>query len=66
MPKFRKKPVVIEARQFNGTSAHAQTLLWLYTAITFHGDGYLTIKTLEGAPLATPGGQREPNGGRND
>ena len=55
MPKFRKKPVVIEAWQFDGSSASAQPLLSFSGAITFHGDGYLTIKTLEGEMRADAG-----------
>ena len=58
MPKFRKKPVVIEARQFTGgdVSVH-EILMW--------GDDYrcpmtfkepdLIISTIEGDMRATPG-----------
>lgn len=61
MPKFRKKPVVIEARQFDGTQASAATLAeWIGPSADVLnsevlGPQRLHIKTLEGVHEATPG-----------
>ena len=61
MPKFRKKPVVIEARQYDGSNAHA-LVKWMYTnrasAVVDHshrGPALPTIKiyTLEGEYTAS-------------
>lgn len=50
MPKFRKKPVVIEAVQIPCGSADVPE--WLHKAIrdgmAYYQGGYLVIKTLEG------------------
>lgn len=57
MPKFRKKPVVIEAEQFTGTNA-AQILYWVGShaphdpherLALVDDEGTLKIKTLESA-----------------
>ncbi len=48
MPKFRKKPVVIEAWQFDGTNFPAcYPFVW--------AEGELKIGTLEGDMLVSPG-----------
>jgi hypothetical protein len=56
MPKFRKKPVVIEAVQFTGDNAHE---VWqLCAAAEFHNNmpgTFMLIKTLEGNMVADPG-----------
>lgn len=60
MSKFRKKPVVIEARHYDGTEECAYKLIdWIDQA---GGDGVLDpddnavcIKTLEGVMAASPG-----------
>lgn len=60
MPKFRKKPVVIEAIQFTRVPTVAPD--WLAEAyregvVWYHGgdEPYLTIKTLEGDHRANVG-----------
>lgn len=59
MGKFRKKPGVIEAWQFDGTFAGAQAIILLDTDhICFGGgetDGVLQIETLAGIMTAAPG-----------
>jgi hypothetical protein len=68
MPKFRKKPVVIEARQFHGTHENAQDIIDWMNAANPHFDesdsatwtvshyyGELKIRTLEGEMTANPG-----------
>lgn len=52
MPKFRKKPVVVEARQFTGgrKKTNADALVrWIVKngGIAFVHNGYLYINTLE-------------------
>ena len=59
MPKFRKKPVEIEAWQLPlaGTAASRELLEFLNNSlrrISFSDDGSLTIETLEGDMLAMP------------
>lgn len=58
MPFFRKKPVVIGAREFKDTSASRNSILaWLDkhdTLATWDADG-IRIPTLEGTHLASPG-----------
>lgn len=59
MPKFRKKPVVIEAVHFNGSWASAPNAFVLSEqdniAWSGEGGGTLTIETLEGTMTASPG-----------
>jgi hypothetical protein len=63
MAKFRKKPVVIEAMQFDGTHATASPIYrWsggnhtLEDPICYdNAKGLLLIKTLEGVMTAQPG-----------
>ena len=55
MPKFRKKPIVIEAIQFDGSPESAQEIYNLSTReISYIGDR-LTIRTLEGDMTANVG-----------
>jgi hypothetical protein len=58
MPKFRKKPVVIEARQLHpmatGSPCNCNELVaWIGTTAYIVGEG-IEIDTLEGAMKATP------------
>lgn len=66
MPKFRKKPVEIEARQWDGTEAGALPILtWITKArndaeAAFYCEGpndikEIEIRTLEGDMCASPG-----------
>ncbi len=63
MPKFRKKPVVIEARQFDGSIEGAnEVLAWIGSygadakrAHLTQPDQGIVIPTLEGDHLAMPG-----------
>lgn len=60
MPSFRKKPVVIEARQWEPSSPRTSGTLagWLMTnGVDFEivKDNKLSIITLEGAMEASPG-----------
>ncbi|MBS0344328.1 MAG: hypothetical protein JSS56_27820 [Proteobacteria bacterium] len=60
MALFRKKPVVIEARQFDGTLPCAEKLLpWIGDRASWAGEsadcGTLIIATLEGTHAASPG-----------
>lgn len=55
MPMFRKKPVVIEARQYDGTNLF-ELGKWMGLGVfqeTF--DGNMPIETLEGTMEAAPG-----------
>lgn len=45
--KFRKKPVVIEAVQYDGTKENLAAILRLGNSIMLYSD-HLVIKTLEG------------------
>lgn len=59
MPKFRKKPVVIEAVQFRG-GEHSYEMDQLVggpssSNIRYLEDGTMLIKTLEGEMTAQPG-----------
>lgn len=60
MPKFRKKPVVIEAEQFDGTQSEAERLRsWVGNAmasVSFPDGGrwVIDIATLEGTMRAMP------------
>lgn len=57
--KYRKRPVVIEARPFDGSWASAQPLLeWIGKSASWRAvgeDHQLIIRTLEGEHLASPG-----------
>lgn len=68
--KYRKKPVEIEAMQWDGTAAGATPIIdWALSnggSVTYRCDGpggcpgtegshYLVIETLEGSMLASPG-----------
>ena len=67
MPKFRKKPVVIEAMQFDGSWESAQPILqWMEQHKPIDRSGprwsdagaagpYIHINTLEGEMTASPG-----------
>jgi len=60
MPKFRKKPVVIEAWQFDGSWESARPIIaWINDKHTswryFYHDGSMIIRTLEGDMVASPG-----------
>jgi hypothetical protein len=61
MPKFRKKPVVVEAIQFVEQDTHhwGNAPTWLYTAlendVVFVQDRKLNIRTLEGVMTADLG-----------
>jgi hypothetical protein len=60
MPKFRKKPVVIEAMLYPGfREIHeaSRVFLWLdeHEAEYNHNSGWLTITTLEGSMRVSPG-----------
>ena len=52
MPKFRKKPVVIEAVQFNGTN-YDEIADFCQPRDTYVGENSLIIKTLEGEHIAS-------------
>lgn len=54
MPKFRKKPVVIEAVKFNGTNG-AEVCLFTHQVLEATGKGELIISTLEGDHIASTG-----------
>lgn len=63
MSKFRKKPVVIEARQYDGSNG-GLLIAWMARTIdaaasetidAWIGDAYLEIKTLEGTMRADKG-----------
>ena len=68
MSKYRKKPVEIEARQWDGTASGATPLInWMLdndTAARYYAPGeyshivaetYIAIDTLEGQIVASPG-----------
>ena len=54
MPMFRKKPVVIEAVQFDGTFASVEEML-IPSCSQDLGSNTLEIETLEGVMTAQPG-----------
>jgi hypothetical protein len=56
MPKFKKKPVVIEARRFNadGPGDAYQLVEWIGDSAYIY-DGKVAIKTLEGTVTADVG-----------
>lgn len=54
--KFKKKPVVIEAIQFDGSAESARMItMWSGQVCVGSPGGALTIKTLEGEMKANPG-----------
>lgn len=58
MPRFRKKPVEIEARQIDSADydGMCEIVAWCGgRAVDFHDDAVLAIDTLEGTMLASPG-----------
>lgn len=60
MPFFTKKPVTIEARQFDGTLKSASAICnWISQSgserTAIYGADYMIIKTLEGEHCANPG-----------
>lgn len=59
MPRFRKKPVVIEARQFDGSAESRDDIFnWLDqfdTAARTADGNSISIDTLEGVHRASPG-----------
>ena len=55
MSKFRKKPVVIEAEQFDGTAESCERICGLYPDVHFVWTDQLIITTLEGTMYASPG-----------
>lgn len=56
MPKFRKKPVVIEAFQWDGTDIMAEHLRqWSDHQVRAHGGASCFVDTLEGTMEAKPG-----------
>ncbi|MBN3993860.1 MAG: hypothetical protein HWQ36_26100 [Nostoc sp. NMS2] len=63
MPQFRKKPVVIEAIQFNGLTSYLEIVEWMKSCgDTFALAGELKysmpimlLQTLEGTMAANPG-----------
>lgn len=59
MGLYRKKPVVIEAFQWNGNADQTDDPVWIVEAIkagkVIIGQGILQIETLEGVMEAKPG-----------
>ena len=55
MPKFRKKPIVIEAVQFDGTKNNLAEISRLSYNIGVYAPCVLAIKTLEGNMTASIG-----------
>ncbi len=62
MGKFRKKPIVIEAMQFDGSIECADTLMREYASNVWPNTlpdgtflGQMVINTLEGRMIANPG-----------
>lgn len=53
MPKFRKKPMVVEARRYDGGN-HTEIVTWTGYVAYQKGDG-LFVLTLEGTLEADPG-----------
>ena len=58
MPKFRKRPVVIEAIQFNGLDSYLEIAEWMKICNATKEVRYATpimlIQTLEGTMAANP------------
>ena len=55
MTKFRKKPIVIEAIQFDGTPDSYHRILVLSDKVIHYQGGLLMIETLEGTMKAIKG-----------
>jgi len=55
MPKFRKKPVVIDAMQWDGTEASAADIMHWCGQRLVCGNGMMIIHTLEGDMRASRG-----------
>jgi hypothetical protein len=57
MPNFRKKPVVIEAWQFDGSWASASPIIQMADSMSWtdSNGGQIEIDTLEGAMTASAG-----------
>lgn len=57
MPKFRKKPVVIEAMQFDGSWESVRALVEAHEAVTWSSrdGGIVRIATLEGEMIGSAG-----------
>ena len=55
MPKFRKKPVVIEAHRWNGSRENALEIAAWCSGDVLHSPTRLMIHTLEGDMLTDPG-----------
>jgi hypothetical protein len=57
MPRYRKKPVVVEAMRYGGEQDHNLIRLFVGNNFPLHhlGDGVLGIQTLEGMMNANPG-----------
>ncbi len=53
--KFRKKPIVIDATQFDGTRDGALKLGLHYSGATDAGEEHYFVRTLEGLMRAMPG-----------
>lgn len=63
MPRFRKKPVVIEAVQFNGLTSYLEIVEWMKSSGDInalanevrYSEPLMLIQTLEGTMAANPG-----------
>lgn len=59
MSLYRKKPIVIEARQWDGSITGASHIIdWLLAndrTARYHDEGFLKIDTLEGMMTGEPG-----------
>lgn len=56
MPKYRKKPVEIEAEKWEGNQgSHIHIVEWSGEHWKWHLDGTMEIPTLEGTMTASPG-----------
>lgn len=55
MPKFRSKPVVIEAWQYDGSWDSAREIAKLSSNMSWDSSSGFKIVTLEGTMLASPG-----------
>jgi hypothetical protein len=53
--KFRKKPVIIEAMQFDGSDKSALEICFWSGMSSLFDEGTLKIETLEGTLTASPG-----------
>ena len=55
MAKFRKKPVVIEAVQWDGTTEGAAGVIDFSLGVCIFSKGHMAINTLEGLMTVSPG-----------